>query len=504
MNQNILNWISKLFKFALLSVAILYIIKYLFIVYSRINYPFELEWMEGGLLAEVRRIMSGEKLYVEPSIEYVPFMYAPLYFYLSAAASVITGVGFLPMRLVSFISSLGCLYVIFLIVRHETGSKYAGILASCLFAASFPLSGGWFDVARVDMLFMVFILTALYLVRTATSSMRYVLAGVFLSLSFFTKQNSFGFFLPVMFYCFLQNWRKSIFLIGPAVVGCSVIYVLLNYINDGWFHYYVFGLSHDIKFNRMFAHFWKMDILSPLPIAFIMSVFYLITQLIKKNKDNFLFYFLTFIGMMGGACLSRIHPGSGQNVVMPAYAIMAILFGMAFHVLYEFICNLPEPRQNLLKIIICSVFILQFTLEPIRYSTSAYIPNKKDMEAGMKLIDIIKQLDGEVFNPDAGYLSIMAGKKSYAHGMAIRHILILEKGEVRDNLFNQIKQSVQEKRFNSIIVSLNNGVKDTVLGMKDIEKYYMNQKKIFESENVFWPVLGLGIRPEFIYVPKEQ
>lgn len=503
MNQPILNWISKFFKFALLSVAILYIIKYLFVVYSRINFPFELEWIEGDVLNQVRRVLSGELLYVKPSLDFIPYNYAPLYFYVSAAVSSIMGIGFLPLRLVSFVSSLGCFYIIYLIVYKETGSKYSGILSVCLFAASFPLSGGWFDVGRLDSLYLVFLLIAVYLIKFTTSNKMYILAGIFMSLSFFTKQTALVISLPIMLYCLLYNWRKSFYFNSTILITVLGVSLILNYIHDGWFYYYVFKLSQHPLQKNMFIHFWKKDILAPVSIAWIMSIFFLLAQLLEKNKNNFLFYSLVFVGMVGGACLNRTHAGSGQNVVMPAYAIMSILSGMAFHVFFEFIRILPENRKYVLRILFCLVFLLQFSLEPIRYSTAAYIPPKKDMEAGMKLVETIKQMEGEVFIPDFGYLAIMAGKKSYAHGMAIRDILYMDKGEVRNNLLSQINQAIQEKKFSAIIVSLNNGVKDLGPGLKNIEKYYKIQKIIFESEDVFWPVCGLGIRPEFIYVPKE-
>jgi hypothetical protein len=41
----------------------------------------------------VRRILSGQSIYVAPSIDFIPHLYAPLYFYVAAALSRILGVG---------------------------------------------------------------------------------------------------------------------------------------------------------------------------------------------------------------------------------------------------------------------------------------------------------------------------------------------------------------------------------------------------------------------------
>jgi 4-amino-4-deoxy-L-arabinose transferase-like glycosyltransferase len=58
------------------------------------------------MVDHVLRVLSGQKLYVQPSLEFVPFIYPPLFVYLSAMVSMVTGVGFEPLRLVSFVSSL--------------------------------------------------------------------------------------------------------------------------------------------------------------------------------------------------------------------------------------------------------------------------------------------------------------------------------------------------------------------------------------------------------------
>lgn len=41
--------IIKLYKFIII-IGIYYIVSFIFIVWHRIDYPFELEWMEGGSL----------------------------------------------------------------------------------------------------------------------------------------------------------------------------------------------------------------------------------------------------------------------------------------------------------------------------------------------------------------------------------------------------------------------------------------------------------------------
>ena len=82
---------------------------YLYVALRRIGYPYELEWLEGGAVEIVRRVAEGQSIYVQPSLHYVPYPYTPLYFWVSGALAHVTGVGFLPLRLVSLLVVPGLL-----------------------------------------------------------------------------------------------------------------------------------------------------------------------------------------------------------------------------------------------------------------------------------------------------------------------------------------------------------------------------------------------------------
>lgn len=269
-----LDLVSKFFRYTLLECAALYVAAYLILVFFRIQYPFELEWFEGGSLEQIRRILSGQKLYVCPSLEFVPFIYTPLYFYLSAFVSKFLGIRFISLRLVSFTASLGCFFIIFLFVDRETKSRFSAVLASCLFAATFRISSAFFDIARVDSLFLFFLLTALYLVKFKTTLKSYILAGLFISLSFLTKQTALAMSLPILLYYLYIGWRRSFFFVGTVVVIIGLSTLLLNYIHQGWYNFYVFELpsQHSI-IKIMFIDFWTKDLIASLFIACVMSVY---------------------------------------------------------------------------------------------------------------------------------------------------------------------------------------------------------------------------------------
>ncbi len=496
MDTDTVDRYSKLLKVALFAIALLYIGTYLVLAFFRIRYPFELEWMEGGTLDQVNRILAGKALYVRPSPEFVPFAYPPFYFYVAALASSILGAGFLAARLVSVVSSLGCFFIIFLFVKRETGSQFSGLLAAGLFAATYRVSGDWLDIARVDSLFLFLLLAALYFIRFKSSPGSYILAGALISLSFLTKQTAMIVALPIMLYCAFMNWRRSIFFIGAVAALGGVGTLVLNYIYNGWFNYYIFSIAgHHPMVSGILVSFWTADIVSVLPVAFIMAIFCIFIQLSDSPREISLFYFSMAAGMIGAACYSRLNPDSYTNVLFPAYAALSILFGVAFSMLFRFAGQATSARRplELFVLLLCAI---QFVL--LAYNPLQLAPTREDWEAGNNLVNTLAQIKGDVLIPYHSYLPILVGKSSFAHGAAVGDIFQCDEGALRTALLDEMKQTLREKRYSAIVLD---GSYTTWL-LEDLDKNYVMQKPVFDSQTVFWTLTGLRTRPEFIYVPQ--
>ncbi|HNL92174.1 MAG TPA: hypothetical protein PKH01_04670 [Pseudomonadales bacterium] len=71
------------------------------VIAQRAAYPFELEWMEGGVLQQVLRVVQHQPLYGEPSLDFVPALYMPLYYYFSAISMAFLGENLFALRAVS-------------------------------------------------------------------------------------------------------------------------------------------------------------------------------------------------------------------------------------------------------------------------------------------------------------------------------------------------------------------------------------------------------------------
>ncbi|MBI4707218.1 MAG: glycosyltransferase family 39 protein [Candidatus Omnitrophica bacterium] len=498
MESNSLDRLAKFLKYTLLAGGILYIAAYLIMVFFRIQYPFELEWEEGASLEHVRWVLSNHNYYVAPSLEFVPSIYTPLFFYISAVMSKILGVGFLPLRIISFVSSIGSFIMIYLMVNHETKDNLSAMLASCLFAATFQLSGSWFDIGRVDSFFLFSLLVGIYLLKCRTSPASRVVAAIFFSISFFTKQTALVISLPIMLYFILSDRRSALFFIIPLASIIGIGSVLFNYMSDGWFNFYVFELPKTTPLDtRPIMHFWIKDIVLPFYIAIFIAIFYIVSLTNVSKKQMFSFYLLTAVGMFGASWFSRYRGGGYYNVLLPAYAFTSILFGLGVNKLSMISQSLPARKQDLMKCILYFVCILQFG--SLIYNPMNQIPSKEDLEAGWDLVGKLAKIDGEIYIPFHGYLNSFNGKKGYAHQMGMRDVLTTSSekhAHIKSKLIEEIKQAMKERKFSAIIIDSEPWYPR---GMKE---YYIENERIFDKDNIFFSVTGMRTRPEIIYTPR--
>ena len=488
---------------------------YLYIAVAHLRYPFEIEWMEGGLLDEIKRAAAGQKLYVKPTVEYVPYLYAPLYFYAAAAFGKVLGVSFFSARLVSVLASLGVIAFIGRFVQRETQSKLAGYAAACLFAGTYKLATAFYDIARVDSLFVLLLLAGLYALRFGSSNRSRIFAAALFTLAFLTKQSASMVFAPVALYAIMAERKRGLVFAGAGAGMMAGVTLLLNWVHDGWFWYFVFWLPRQHPWvKRMWTDFWLEDMLAPLAICFVLGLFYVLVDtrseavatteasppVPRRALHPRAFYFFTAGGMLVCSWLGRLHAGGWPNVIMPGFAVLAMLFGLGIGSGFSAAARMPPRRRRGVEAFFLVVAAVQFLV--IFYDPRRYIPSFADKDSGQKLIEQIKALDGDVFMPAHGHLATMAGKKPFAQEMAIGDIIGIQSppsgGPVGVELRNELKRAFAEKRFGAVII-------DTDFFKKEIEDSYKRKGgDPFPSREVFWPVTGFHVRPKAIYVAKPK
>ena len=488
---------EKILSYLLLILSAAFVIVFFIIAIKRLSYPFELEWMEGGSVDHVARVMKGLPIYCKPTLDFTPFRYAPLYYYISAGLASITGLGFIPLRLVSILSTVGCFTVIYKLLRNETNNRLMAVMGVGLFAATFPLGGSWFDLARVDMLFLFLLLCSIYVMRFYSSLSATIVAGILIWLSFITKQSALIILAPLVLYYIVRQKRKGIIFAG-TILGCVLISTLIfQATSDGWYNFYIFKMGaqqHIIgKGLESFKRFFVLDLYKNLSIFVLLLIYYIIHCLKNIRNRVEAFYLLAILGVTVGTYMSRANAGGWTNTLLPIHALIAVITVLAVHRIIIDASSLKKGMSKTIPIFIYTLLLIQFT--SMIYSPSPHIPTMADREAGMEFISKMRAFQGDILVPYHSYIPTMAGKKSYANHISIQDVLSRSSGAPREELAAEIRQSIAQKRFDAIII-------DRPWFQNDLEIHYRKSDMVFKDNSVFLPVAGWQIRPEAVYVPR--
>jgi hypothetical protein len=216
----------------------------------------------------------------------------------------------------------------------------------------------------------------------------------------------------------------------------------------------------------------------------------------KRNRSNLIQWLAILAGALTGSFITRVKIGGYDNVLLPAYAVIAILFGLGLNELFKAIRQLQGDLRGRLESLIQAACLIQMVI--LAYNPFAQIPSKTDLEAGQKLVSLLAQVRGEVFLPDHGYLPTLAGKKTYAQESAIWDVLRSNqqtKGKLL--LAGELKHAIQSQFFDEIII-------DSDLDLHwccvDIDQTYTRVGEVFQDQTSFYTVTGDKKRPTYIYL----
>jgi hypothetical protein len=448
----ILNSTKKHLTNVLTIISSFYLISYLLIAIFHLFYPFECEWMEGGTVDNVRYLITHGNLYVIPSINYIPYAYPPLYSYISSLSCIFFGITLFSLRLVSFLSSIGIFILIFKFVQKETKSKQYAFISMCLFAATYKASGFWFDLARVDSLFLYLFLSSIYMIRFHETRENYMIAGFLLAFAVHTKQTALIMCSPILVYVYSYTKDRLLvsYLANWFIFILAILFSYFYLISHGWYYYYVFILPQQYATEyTMIVNFWTQCIFGVIPIVTIISLIGLFI-LKRINSDSFKFYGCLLVGGFVGSWFTMLKVGGYLNNMMPLYAILAVLFGISISSIKEYMIEYNPTKANRTINIILVFCIIQFIM--LAYNPINQIPTKDNIAASNELVDIIKTTDGNVFIPNHGYISSLANKDTYAQTVAISDIMRSNNETLKNTLLDSINNSMTNGEFKTIIL----------------------------------------------------
>lgn len=450
---------------------------YAWVVAGRIRYPYDLEWMESGMLCHALRLFTGQPIYAPPSIDFIPHLYTPLYPLVVAGLSHVFGDVSYPLaRAVSLLSFTGALTIAFLWARREGGSWLAGLVALSLPLATFADAGGFYDLARSDSL-QLFLTVAgakvAFDARGRHADM--VLAAVLLVAAFFAKQTA----APLIVFIglgLLPSRRPSVLTL--AVAGCALFGLCLlvsNGASGGWFWTYIFRLhqSHPFHSHRAYVETPRI-LLALLGVAAIIVPWALISEGLRRDADSSSgelevpapapvgpqpspggLWFIAWLGL-GGLVTSMISFGTQwahtnayiPGLFFPSLAI-AVAAGRLLHRADEPRAQTSGTRRGralrqalVWGLLAASLYPRMRSLDP-----RAHIPTVADRQAGDAVIAKLRSAPGDVLIPFHPFYAHLAGKRTFLHRMGI--------WDVRDTVAAPVRglqAAMVQRRFARIVM----------------------------------------------------
>lgn len=420
--------------------ALVAMARYLHVAWLTLPHPWQLEWMEGGVVDAIGRLRAGESIYPAPSVDWVGYVYPPLYFVVAAAASLVSGVGLEAARAVSFVAFAGACALAYDFVRAETGERWLGVAAAGLLAASYGASGFWFHLARVDSLALALSLAGIHLLRHGAGRRSAVTAGLVGCAAVLTKQTALLALLPAFVGIGARAPARAV-VAGGTLLGATLASALaLAAVTDGWFLYYAIDLPMQHELAPGAATAWLVDELPVLLPAVLLALATIALRARSRGRDAW-FHAGLFGGFVGSSWLGLAHTGGYTNVLLPAFAALALLVPLAA----------AELRGGW-RLSAALVVPLQIAL--LWWPLDAAVPPPDAPAQAARFVEWMADQPGEVLVPDLRFLQTHAGHRSHGLGMAARDVLRARADDPgRRMLEESLAHALGERRFDFVVTS---------------------------------------------------
>lgn len=412
------------FEFVVTATAGAFLVLFAVCVVGRFTFPFDLEVMEGGMADHVDRLRAGGKLYVRPGLDFTPFLYAPLYYYLSAGLTALTGDALLALRALSVACTTGTLVLVGLFVRRLGGSLRVSLLAAGLYIAAFERVLAFHDIARVDPLFVLLVLATVYTVwRRPMAWGRAVCAGVMAALAVHTKQLAVVALAPLGLWAFVLGGKGGRIFCGATVVCTLGLAAFLEWMHDGWYSYYLLEVPGGHRFvEAMWTGFWTGDILpvyGPMVLLSLIGVF-LWARVRGLAARDVLFAVAVLVGVIGASYLGRLHEGGEPNTIMPLCLGAALFCALGVGAVRTLAARGGEGVRWGQGVAECLV-LLQFGI--LAYDPGELIPSRVDRIIASRTVQDLEELEEPLFVLTESRVFAAMGRPAHAHSVAMFDVI---------------------------------------------------------------------------------
>src|SRR5579859_7486615 len=407
---------ARLPQIVALLAAGVFALMFFMTVAPRIGYRYDLDFDEDSVLMQSLRLADGQPVYVAPNAVFNPHVYMPLFFWLGAVMVKALGPSLPPLRAISLAATLATTGIIYYVARREGGRRWLGWVCAGLFLGGFRINGFWYDVIRVDALFVALLMGGLAVgLYAGRSRGRLALAGALLALSFLTKQTGLmvGAGLGVMLLVALG--RRAWWFIIPLLLLSLVPIFVLNATTQGWFFYHVFkiGSADPIEFGRGVSYV-LFDVFGVMLALSLMALLAAVFEIRRSGRHAWRVQPWLVCILMGVAIsgLGRVRVGGNLNNRMPAYALLCLapaLLARSVRGQAEPWDTPDSPVARWSPWVLTGAIVAQFGLGV--YNPLRYMPTRQMRQAGDSLVARIAAAPGPVLVMMHPYYALLAGKE---------------------------------------------------------------------------------------------
>lgn len=513
----------------------------------RIAHPFDLEWMEGGMLAHAWRLQHGLPLYTDAGPEWIPYIYPPGYAALLAAVGPDYALG-------RALSIVGTLVAAAALVRlfAVRGEPAVGVVLGACFLGLWRASGAFYDLVRPDGVGIALFAWSVVLATERRRGMP-VAAGLLLAAAFAFKHNLAAFGFPLALGLWMRDgWRPALGFGLAAAVPAGLFTLLLQLRTGGRFLTYLLSVPavHPTVGERILpgtpgeltdwllpalvaGSAWVVGTLpvprravwAMLPVAVVAGV--AVAGLPPPSGVAIAPYRMLVVGCVaiaiglgaallhgawaplrrvadgrwwlavgvGGtalvvAGLMRGHNGGFSNVLIPAH--WAACAGLGLAVLDA------RRRWPVAPVAVATSLALALQVAWIgaKLEIGPILPDPEDAPAGHAIVDRIRQCPpGPVLSPHAPWLAAQAGREPGLHLIALWDVN--HRGGPYANTTRSFVEAAAQHRWPCIVT-----------GRRDaqgfgVDKSYALAETFPVPGKAMMPKTGWRVRPTALLVPKE-
>ncbi|MBN2574384.1 MAG: DUF2029 domain-containing protein [Deltaproteobacteria bacterium] len=491
---------------------------------GRLTYPLDLEWMEGGVLVHAQRVAAGQGIYVPPSVDFIPFLYTPLYPALLALLSFVFPLGYTLGRVVSILAFATALLAIVLAAAGEASGRrrklfvaLPGIAGVGVVAAGFPFAGNFYDLVRADALVLALEAWAVLLALRGRARTSALVAGLLIALGFFAKQTAIIVGVGIGAGLLVANLRRGLYYGASAAVTLAAGIGLLLGTSRGWFWTYIFKLhqSHAFRKDAVTDVAWPVtqQFLWPLFLALILATVGLALSRRLRRSDAVLWgaalageasalvgfatqwadsnafipavFFPAFAAAVFVARLARVAvDGRKWGAVAVAVGVALLLGAQSLHTLPPAPVRGPGGRWP--------IFLGWPKLGRALPTVASAVPSAQDRAAARRLLDELRALPSPLFIPFHTYYAVLAGKQPFVHRMGVRDV------EAALGRPKGLDQAIAEQRFAAIVLDW----KSYPGEWPNLDRTYRVAGEFREGTNSVRMFAGAQTSPDRLYLPR--